>query len=69
MTKIIIHNLDQWIIIISSWLTIATIENSIKLKGKAIEEEQDDNKLAILDTELEELELLKIEMEMQHEEI
>lgn len=24
MTKIIIHNLDQWIIIISSWLTIAT---------------------------------------------
>lgn len=50
-------------------MTIATIENSIKLKGKAIEEEQDDNKLAILDTELEELELLKIEMEMQHEEI
>lgn len=48
-------------------MNIDTINNRIVIIGKAIEEAQDNNELARLDYELEELELLKIEMEIKDE--
>lgn len=45
-------------------MTIKTIDNRIQQINKAIEEAQDNNELANLDHKLEELELLKIELEL-----
>ena len=45
-----------------------TINNRILIIGRAIEESQDNNELARLDNELEQLELLKIEMEIEENE-
>ena len=46
-------------------MTTETINNRILIIGRAIEESQDNNELARLDNELEQLELLKIEMEIE----
>ena len=48
-------------------MTIETINNRIVKVCEAIEVAQDNNELARLDNELEELELLKIEMELKDE--
>jgi len=45
-------------------MTIETIDNRIQQINKAIEKAQDNNELANLDHKLEELELLKIELEL-----
>lgn len=49
-------------------MTLDTINNRIVAICQAIEIAQDNNELARLDNELEELELLKIEMEMKENE-
>lgn len=49
-------------------MTIETINNRIAQISEAIEIAQDNNELARLDNELEELELLKIEMEIKENE-
>lgn len=49
-------------------MTMEIINNRILMIGRAIEESQDNNELARLDNELEQLELLKIEMELEKNE-
>lgn len=49
-------------------MTIETINKRIAITSKAIEEADNNSVLALLDTQLEELELLKIEMELEKNE-